>query len=198
MTKRIQIVIPCRATETASTTLISLGYSKYRDFETTVIMDTDKRGAQWARNEGWRQVKDRGSEFVIFSDNDLRWYPYSLGFLVDALDKNPEASYAYGGFRLNDHIFCNAEFNEKQLKVGNYIHTSALIRTAHFPGYDESIKRLQDWDLWLNMLINYGRVGVYCGQEIYASVQRAGGISVDGSIPLDEATYIVKNKYHLP
>lgn len=194
---RLQIIIPCHANEDADIALRSLEEQSFKDFEVTIVRDVEAKGAPWARNKGFDLIKDKDSEFVLFSDNDLRWYPNSLQLLVETLDKHPEASYAYGAIRLDENVFCNREFNAASLKQGNYIHTSSLIRMKDFPRYDEDVKRLQDWDLWLNMLINHGKVGIYCGQEIFETHQRSGGISVDGSISLNDATHIIHKKYKL-
>jgi len=44
-----------------------------------------------------------------------------------------------------------------------YIHTTSLIKKDYFPGFDENIKRFQDWDLWLTMLQS-GHTGYFINQ----------------------------------
>ena len=47
-----------------------------------------------------------------------------------------------------------------------YIHTTSLIRKKDFPGFDENIKRLQDWDLWLTML-EQGKRGIWIPKYLF-------------------------------
>lgn len=159
----IDVVIPVRKGETAKTTLDSLKNQTFKNFETIVIYDSEQRGANWARNAGFKVVK---SEFVLFSDNDIEWEPNGIENLFQTLKKHPEASYSYGSYEMNDNIQCWQDFDPKLLRIGNYISTMSLIRSKDFPGFDEKIQRLQDWDLWLNML-SKGKIGVQCGNLIF-------------------------------
>jgi hypothetical protein len=76
--------------------------------------------------------------------------------MVSALEKNKNTAYAYCGFLWAGKKFAGRRFDEDALKKMNYIHTTSLIRKEFFPGFDESIKRFQDWDLWLTILENSG------------------------------------------
>jgi len=53
----------------------------------------------------------------------------------------------------------------------------ALIKRADFPvgGWDESIKKFQDWDLWLTML-NAGKSGVWVDKVLF-KIAPGGSIS---------------------
>jgi hypothetical protein len=57
------------------------------------------------------------------------------------------------------------------------IHTMALIRRQNMTpkGWDESIKKLQDWDLWLTML-EEGRVGAFVNEVLF-TIKPGGHIS---------------------
>lgn len=73
----------------------------------------------------------------------------------------------------------------------------SVIRTADLPNppFDEKIHRLQDWDLYLNLLINHGKRGVYCEDLVFTTPLK-DGISHNG---MDYLTAIleVKKKYNL-
>jgi hypothetical protein len=99
-----------------------------------------------------------------------------LATLLAALQGTPEASYAYCSFRYGLKTFRLWPFDGDRLRQMNYIHTSSLIRRADFPGFDESIRKLQDWDLWLTMLES-GRCGVWVPQVLFTAIPHKGGIS---------------------
>jgi glycosyltransferase involved in cell wall biosynthesis len=186
----LTVVIPCRQPVDAAVTLRSLERQTFRDFEIITVVDVDGRGAPWARNTGFSQVK---TEFVLFSDDDIDWEPDALETLLATLRAHPEASYAYGSYAMGDWIQCNREWNAGALRSGNYIPTMSLIRSVDFPGFDENIKRLQDWDLWLTMF-EQGKTGVYCGKLTFRT-KRRDGITYGKNISWEEAVRAVRKKH---
>ena len=176
-----------REKETAKITLESLP----KGIEIVQVKDKGK-GASWARNKGFKQVK---TEFVLFSDNDIKWSKTGIQSLLDALQEDDNASYSYGGYKMGNLVQCNLEFRADRLQMYNYISTMSLIRTKDFPGFDEEIERLQDWDLWLTML-DEGKSGVYCGEIIFDTEQK-DGISQNGKIDLETAVNIIKAKHFI-
>ena len=72
----------------------------------------------------------------------------------------------------------------------------SLLRRAKFPGWDERLKRHQDWDLWLSM-VDKGSEGVCCGQYLFETPIREGSISSGGSISVGESMAIVAEKHEL-
>ena len=130
-------------------------------------------GAPKARNTGFGLSYGR---FVIFCDADLILKPEMLQTLYDALKENPKATYAYGGFRFGLGRFKALPWSGNRLRKLNYIHTSALIRRDDFIGFDESIKKLQDWDMWLSMM-EKGSVGVGVNKMLFSAKPRKTGMS---------------------
>lgn len=186
----LTIVIPVGKGDTPEPTLRSLAKSEFRDF--TLVVSQDEVGnANWARNRGFEKVT---TPFVLFSDADINWRPTGIGAMVNALRNSPEASYAYGAYEMGPRTIGAVPFTAAGLRRMNYISTMAVIRTEHFPGFDESIRRLQDWDLWLTML-ERGHVGVYVGQTVFSTTVRQGGITYGGSLDWKTAERIVKEKH---
>ena len=114
-----------------------------------ILIRQSNLGAPAARNRGFKEAH---GESVIFWDADILAPTNFLSQLVKALENNPLASYAY-----TDHYFGWKKmpagvFDPDRLKQNNFFATAALIRTADFPGFDEKLKRFQDWDLWLSLL----------------------------------------------
>ncbi|PIR13506.1 hypothetical protein COV49_01945 [Candidatus Falkowbacteria bacterium CG11_big_fil_rev_8_21_14_0_20_39_10] len=111
----------------------------------------ENKGAPAARNAGL--AKSKGA-FILFCDADATLEPFALETMLEALGKHTEASYAYSSFLWGRKLFKSFPFDAERLKKEPYIHTISLIRREHMPksGWDESIKKFQDWDLWLTML----------------------------------------------
>lgn len=199
----ISIIIPVyNQAEKISRTLDSLLNQSYQDFEVLIIDDgsTDNitavaaeqkskfaqqgiryeflhqtnQGAPAARNAGWRLAK---GEYLFFCDADAQLQPNCLELLLKGLAETPQASYAYPSFFWGRKLFKLEKFSPERLRQAPFIHTMALIRAQDFPasGWDESIKKLQDWDLWLTMLAQ-NKVGVFV-DEILFEISPGGYIS---------------------
>ncbi len=174
-------------------------------------VEQENRGGNAARNRGWRDAR---GEYLLFCDADVIMRPDMLGKMLATLKAHPEASYAYSSFRFGWKKFRLWPFDAAKLRKMNYVHTTSLIRREHFPGFDEKIKRLQDWDLWLTML-EQGHKGVWIPEYLFQCLPHKGGISLGvpkifNAIPwrafgirmknlekLEEARKVMKEKHHL-
>jgi glycosyltransferase involved in cell wall biosynthesis len=150
---------------------IALYKNKFLDGKFEFISQ-ENRGANAARNAGAKKAR---GEYIIFLDADIIMTPDMLAKMVNTLESNPQASYAYSSHKFGFKIFKLWEFDAKKLKIMPYIHTSSLIRRKDFPGFDEKIKRLQDWDLWLAMLEN-NKTGIWI-DELLFTVKSGGTMS---------------------
>jgi glycosyltransferase involved in cell wall biosynthesis len=121
-----------------------------------VSVKQENQGSNPARNRGLQEAQ---GEFVIFVDADVIMEKEMLEKMTKTLAEHPEASYAYSGFSFGWKTFWGTTFNAEKLKQMNFIHTTSLARRADFPGFDNAIKRLQDWDVWLTML-EHGKKGI--------------------------------------
>jgi len=137
------------------------------------LINQENRGGNAARNRGFDA--SRGN-FVLFCDADIVMRPDMLEVMLRTLRDNPGASYAYSSFSFGWKAFRLWPFNGAKLRRMNYIHTTSLLRRAHFPRFDEKIRRLQDWDLWLTML-EQGHVGVWIPEFLFKAIPHQGGIS---------------------
>lgn len=168
---QISIIIPIfNAQKTLKTCLESIFKQTFKDYEIIAVNDgsTDKSfsileeysnqikiinqknsGANVARNSG---AKISQGEYLIFCDADIILNEVMLEKMLQTLEDHPEASYVYSSFIFGQKIFKLWPFDPARLKKMPYIHTTSLIKKNHFPGFDENIKRFQDWDLWLTML----------------------------------------------
>ncbi|MBN2884770.1 glycosyltransferase family 2 protein [Patescibacteria group bacterium] len=139
--------------------------SKTKSENNFIFLHQENKGAPAARNHGWH--KSQG-DFLFFCDADAILQSNALELLLDALQQNAESSYVYPSFYWGRKLFKVGSFNPNKLKQEPYIHTMALIRSMDFPenGWDESIKKFQDWDLWLTML-EFNKTGIWLDQILF-------------------------------
>ncbi len=177
------------------------------------VVTEENKGANPARNRGLMQAK---GDFVIFCDADVIMKPEMLKEMMRALNDHPEASYAYSGFKFGWKTFHGTAFDATLLRSTSFVHTTSLVRRADFPGFDESVMRLQDWDVWLTML-EQGKTGILVpGVLFYVRIDGASRIGsswlpkIVYRIPwrrlfcqpervrkYEEAKAIIKAKHHL-
>lgn len=192
---KISVIIPTyQHGDTIETCLLSLFNQTFKDLEIIVVNDgsTDNTkevlekfknrvkiinqenlGAPAARNKGFREST---GEFIIFADADVNAKPEMINKMLEALGKHPEASFAYSSFVWGKKKFPLRAFDVEALKKMNYITSTTLIRREHFPGWDEKLKKFQDWDLWLTM-VGKGRSGIWIPEFLFSIKPRKTGIS---------------------
>lgn len=137
------------------------------------IINQENRGSNIARNRG-AEVSD--TEYILFCDADVTLNNTYLSTTKETLEKNPNKSYCYTSFKYGWKTFKLWPFDAEKLKQMPYIHTTSLIRREHFPGFDENIKRLQDWDLYLTML-EQGHTGIWVPEVLFKINTKHGKIS---------------------
>jgi glycosyltransferase involved in cell wall biosynthesis len=128
-----------------------------------IIVEGDNN-APTKRNYGFESSTE---PFIFFCDDDILLPATHLSNLLSKLKEarigNKNVSYSYTGYTgividksthpMKGNFPLKGErFNPDKLKRGNYISTMALIVREHFPRFDETLDRFQDWDLWLTML----------------------------------------------
>ena len=130
------------------------------------IFQQENRGAAAARNRGLSEV---GGDYIIFWDADTIGMEQMFEKMLTALESNPTANYAYSQYKFGWKKMKSRPFDAASLKENNYIDTTTLIRrTAALP-FDENIKRLQDWDLWLTML-EKKQTGIFVPEVLFRKI----------------------------
>ena len=165
-----------------------------------IVIDRDGH-ANEKRNEGFLKSTQ---PYVLFADDDYLIPARFIETLLEALEKNPSASYAYTGLvgvnlpldlqRLfgAGYTLKSQEFDAQALAQRNYITTPALIRREAFVPFDPAINRLQDWDFFLTLLRN-GSQGVYVPDAFFFSFHIDDGISI--RVDYDRAVDAVMRKH---
>ena len=125
------------------------------------------RGASTARNIG---IDHAQGQYVAFQDSDDEWLPEKLTAQVRVMnDAPPDVGIVYTGFvRIDGDSWVyvpgpNVEtpegYVQSELLKNNFITTAcALVRKrclGSVGGFDDSLPRLQDWDLWLRLSREY-------------------------------------------
>lgn len=129
------------------------------------LVTQENSGSNPARNAGY--AASTGG-LLIFCDADIVMEPAMIAQLYQALLDEPTASFAYCGFTFGWKTFKGVPWDAERLLRHNYIHTTSLVRRADFPGFDNSVRRLQDWDVWLTMLKN-GKHGVLVPEVLFGA-----------------------------
>jgi glycosyltransferase involved in cell wall biosynthesis len=194
-TPEISIIIPAyQHARELPACLRSILAQSFDDYEIILVNDGSTDGTEEAlapfmdrityisqENQGGNAARNRGAErssgrYLLFCDADIVMRKDCLEKMLKTLKDNQDASYAYCSFKYGWKKFRLWSFDADRLRKLNYIHTTSLIRREHFPGFDEKIRKLQDWDLWLTMLAA-GHVGVWIPEFLFTAIPHKGGIS---------------------
>ncbi len=127
------------------------------------LINQKHAGPNVARNRGFHAST---GDLLLFCDADVIASERMLEQMEKKLNENPQASYAYSRFRYGWKKFGSYSLSARRLRRRNFIHTTSLIRREHFPGFDPTIKRFQDWDVWLTMLAS-GHTGVFVPELLF-------------------------------
>lgn len=126
-----------------------------------VIIVGGEGSAPFKRNKGFKKATQ---PYVFFCDDDILlpndhlWNLYielknsdkSVGYTYSGyhgIVLHPESHPMGGNFKIN-----TIDFNINNLRNNNFISTMSLIKSDVFPGFDETLTRFQDWDIWLTLL----------------------------------------------
>lgn len=154
-----------------------------------IIINDNEGTAPKKRNDGFLKSTQ---PFVFFCDDDILLPANYIKSLYNTLIKNVEVGFTYTGYHgivlhpeshpmHGNFQIPNIDFNADMLKKGNYISTMSLIRRDIFPMFDESLKRLQDWDIFLTMVENGNRGMLVKNQTFYAYYLDSGITSNNNS-----------------
>lgn len=118
-------------------------------------VDHARHGSSVIRNELAGAAWD--SDYLAFLDDDDLLYPQHLELLADkAEETEADLVYSYCDVQGRDGWTPNRPFDADQLRVGNYIPVTVLVRAAAFRNAGEfpleAEHGWEDWELWKRML----------------------------------------------
>jgi GT2 family glycosyltransferase len=121
-------------------------------------------GLSSARNRGLAQAQ---GELVAFLDVDDAWRPTYLSAMCAALDQAPQAVAAFCGWQYMDpagqalpqtvllsqseadRLASDLAWRNSLVPSGVVARRNAIVQAG---GFDESMRNLEDWDLWLRLI----------------------------------------------
>lgn len=171
----ISVIVPLSKNRREFFNNMVLPLIEANDVKEIIVNDNDGLAPK-KRNDGFKKSTQ---PFVFFCDDDILLPKNYIKSLYDNLLKNPNASFSYTGYQgivlnpITHPMHGNFEipsrpFNAHVLRGMNYISTMSLIRREKFPMFDESLLRLQDWDVWLTIVENGGSGILVPNQKFYA------------------------------
>jgi glycosyltransferase involved in cell wall biosynthesis len=166
-----------------------------------IIVNDDEGTAPKKRNDGFRKATQ---PYIFFCDDDILLPANYIQLLYNALKADNSVGFAYTGYHgivlhpethpMHGNFQIPAvQFNAQALKYGNYISTMSLVRRELFPTFDEKLKRLQDWDLWLTIVKN-GSKGILVPNLTFYAYYLDSGITSNTNSEID-AINAIRNKH---
>lgn len=161
-------------------------------------------GAPKARNHS---ASHATGDILTFLDPDIFLYPETLREWANAFENNPDKDVVWGLYEVSSDgqttavvggsvpVDANGKPDYYAFRSSNYCSGANPIRKESFIGWDESVKSLQDWDMWMRMLIKddfKGEKFLYIPKPFFITLPpQEGGISHDSASNwLDRVDYI--------
>ena len=133
-----------------------------RAYGATVLRTTEPGGTAVARNVGWRHAQ---GELIAFLDADDRWRPRHLELVSALLVQQPRAVLAFGSIeffgilngRYPNHVAANSEpvdaraFASAMCPVPQMTVIIPKRELEALGGYDETLKAVEDFDLFARL-----------------------------------------------
>lgn len=208
---QVDVVIPCRVGDVPTETIRTIMAGVLTDVRFIVVVDAQQRGQAWARNRGAELVT---APLVLFSDYDILWRSDALRLLKLALEFGMKGEdETIGQAERTGFAFCQFqwvqptgevaleltqnEWDVTLLRLGPYISPMALWSTKLWReeklAFDESLRRLEDWDLYLQAAAK-GIRGEWTRQLGFTTVVKKG-ISWETQSTFKEAEAVVRRKH---
>ncbi len=168
-----------------------------------IIINSKFGSAPKKRNDGFKKSTQ---PYILFCDDDVLLPKNILHLFYKTLEEDKTIGYVYCGYDgivldpqnhpMKGNFKIKSEtFNSENLKKMNYISTMSLIRRENFFGFDESLKRFQDWDLYLFML-RKGIVGKFLPKTSFFAFYLDDGIT-NNENDIMEAYDKIKKKHKI-
>ena len=165
-----------------------------------VYVKQDNQGLAATRNVA---VRVASGEYIALLDADDVYTPHRITECIDYLERHLEvaavttdAEIVYGSATSEETYYSTSRrgfrpFDEAdqlgQMLDGNYMWVAAVIRTdalSSARGFDGSLRRCEDYDLWLRILLGGGLLGII-PKPLGIYRRRAGQLTSDSTAQRD-------------
>lgn len=153
-------------------------------------------------------------DYLSFLDPDVYLYTDTLQIWANKLETNPDKDVVWGQYDILTHdnqkltvgtsvpVSNGGEVQYYAFRSSNYCSGAFPIRKGAFIGWDETVKSLQDWDMWMRMLKqdNFeGKKFLYVAKPFFATeAPYEGGISDDSAKNWKERVKYIREKNDVP
>ncbi len=165
----------------------------------------ENRGLSGARNTGIRHSR---GEYLVFLDADDILLPDKLQVQLEYLRANPATDIVYSLSEWFEHRDPNKILPVRfpvyegdilqHLLFGNFIHVNSILvpkkMVQEQQGFDESLRELEDWDLWLRLAIAGKRFA--CIPQVLSRVRVHAGSMTSNQAKMNSTMVrvLLKNK----
>jgi len=218
--KKFSIIIPVYKSEKyLKDTLDAIDDQDYKEHEKIIVVNKENKevikiaekrkcvlvtidediGAPFARNRG---AEVATGDYLMFIDPDVYLNPGILKVYEEEFRKHPEVGFVYTSYEIvtppgsQPQIIPAKKFDRYFLTCNNFISGANPLKRELFQGQDESLKSLQDWDMWLSVTAD-GTKGYFIEDYIGFTTEppRAGSISMDSYAHWIERRTKVREKH---
>jgi len=171
----------------------SINKQTYHPIELIIECGSDNNNA--VRNRGF--AKSTG-KYIFFMDEDIILHTNCIEMLHNQLTRC-QVDFSYCNYDRQgalSGIQSGKIFDYESLKKMNYISTMSLMKRKIFTKFDIKIKRLQDWDLFLDICAK-GYTGTWVDEVLFLALYRDGDISTKGGEHWTNSVEIIKKKHNI-
>jgi glycosyltransferase involved in cell wall biosynthesis len=176
-----------------------------RNLDRLVYIKQTNQGAAGARNTAI--AKARG-EFLAFLDSDDSWLPIHLEAQMKQFEADPTLDLVYSNAVLIGDPTRQVEFMETCPSVGEADFEALLVERCHATmstvvarktailkagGFDESLPRCDDYDMWLRTAFYGGKVGYNRQVQARLYLGRPGSLGLSAA-KMGEAYWLILEK----